>query len=75
MCLIEKISCFRRVLGGSHPGEVKTDLHLATAVVGKERKATIVACTEDGQQFPIVLCPALTGVWIVTLVYIIIYQR
>ena len=50
--LVEKISSFGIVVGNSNPGEAKTDLHLATAVVGKKRKTTITTCTEDGQRFP-----------------------
>ena len=50
--LVEKISSFGIVVGNSNPGEAKIDLHLATAVVGKERKTTITTYNEDGQQFP-----------------------
>ena len=50
--LIEKSRSFGRVFGGSHPSEAITDLYLATAVVGQERKTTIIAYTEDGQRFP-----------------------
>ena len=50
--LVEKISSFGIVVGNSNPGEAKTDLHLATAVVGKKRKITITTYTEDGQRFP-----------------------
>ena len=51
--LVEKISSFGIVVGNSHPGEAKIDVHLTTAVVGKERKTTITTYTEDGQRFPI----------------------
>ena len=51
--LVEKISSFGIIAGNSHPGEAKIDLHLATAVVGKEKKTTITAYTVSGQQLPI----------------------
>ena len=51
--LIEIIISFGTVLGGSHPGEAKTDLYLATAVVGKERNTTITTYYVAGQRFPI----------------------
>ena len=50
--MVENISSFGIVLGGSHPGKAKTDLHLATAVVGKERKTTITTYDVAGQRFP-----------------------
>ena len=51
--LVGKISSFGRVVGSSCPRNAKTDLHLATAVVGKEKKVNITTYDADGQRFPI----------------------
>ena len=42
--LTGQISSFGLVLGGSYPGEAKTDLHIPRAIVGKQRSVTITTC-------------------------------
>lgn len=49
--LAVKIASFGVVLGGSYPAQAKTDLHIARAVVGKERKVTILAHDVKGKPF------------------------
>ena len=50
--LVEKISSFGMVVGGSHPGEAKSDLYLPRAIVGKEKAVTITTCDVHGKPFP-----------------------
>ena len=50
--LAEKIGSFGLVLGGSYPGEAKTDLHIPRAIKGKQRRVTITTCDMQGQPFP-----------------------
>ena len=50
--LAEKIGSFGLVLGGSHPGEAKTDLHISRAIKGKQRRVTITTCDMQGKPFP-----------------------
>jgi sugar lactone lactonase YvrE len=50
--LVEKITSFGVVVGGSYPGEAKTDLHIPRAVVNKERKITIIAHNIQGKPYP-----------------------
>ena len=49
--LVDKISSFGVVVGGSYPGEAKTDLHIPRAIVNKERKITITACDIQGKSY------------------------
>ena len=50
--LAEIISSFGLVLGGSYPGEAKTDLYICRAITGKTKKITISACDMQGKPFP-----------------------
>ena len=50
--LVEKITSFGVVVGGSYPGEAKTDLHIPRAIVNKERKITITAHDIQGKPYP-----------------------
>ena len=50
--LVEKITSFGVVVGGSYPGEAKTDLHIPRAVANKERKITITAFDIQGKPYP-----------------------
>jgi hypothetical protein len=50
--LVEKITSFGVVVGGSYPGEAKTDLHIPRAVANKERKITIIAHDIQGKPYP-----------------------
>ena len=49
--LVEKIVSFGMVLGGSDPTKAKTDLHIARAIVNKERKVTISTYDIEGKPF------------------------
>ena len=49
--LAEKIASFGVVVGGSYPGEAKTDLHIPRAVVNKERKIAITAYDIQGKPY------------------------
>ena len=49
--LVEKIASFGAVLGGSDPTKAKTDLHIARAIVNKERKVTISTYDIEGKRF------------------------
>ena len=50
--LVDKISSFGVVVGGSYPGEAKTDLHIPRAIVNKARKVTITTCDIQGKPYP-----------------------
>ena len=50
--LVDKISSFGVVVGGSYPGEAKTDLHIPRAIINKARKVTITACDIQGKPYP-----------------------
>ena len=49
--LVEKIASFGAVMGGSDPTKAKTDLHIARAIVNKERKVTISTYDIEGKRF------------------------
>ena len=49
--LVEKITSFGIVVGGSYPGGAKTDLHVPRAIVNKEKKITITACDIQGKPY------------------------
>ena len=50
--LVVNISSVGKVVGNSYPGGAKTDLHLATAVMGKEKRTNITTYDVSGQRFP-----------------------
>jgi hypothetical protein len=50
--IADKISSFGLVLGGSYPGEAKTDLHIPRAIVGKQKSVTITTGDIQGKPFP-----------------------
>ena len=50
--LVEKITSFGVVVGGSYPAEAKTDLYIPRAVVGKEKTITITAHDIQGKPYP-----------------------
>ena len=50
--LVDKICSFGVVVGGSYPGEAKTDLHIPRAIVNKARKVTITTCDIQGKPYP-----------------------
>ena len=50
--LAEMITSFGVVVGGSYPGEAKTDLHIPRAVMNKDRKITIIAHDIQGKPYP-----------------------
>jgi DNA-binding beta-propeller fold protein YncE len=50
--LTGKISSFGLVLGGSYPGEAKTDLHIPRAIIDKQKSVTITTCDIQGKPFP-----------------------
>jgi hypothetical protein len=50
--LADKISSFGLVLGGSYPGEAKTDLHIPRAIVGKQKSVTITTRDMQSKPFP-----------------------
>ena len=49
--LVEKIATFGVVVGGSSPGEAKTDFLVPKAIVDKEKKITITAYDAKGNPF------------------------
>ena len=50
--VVQHISSFGMVAGGSSPGEAKTDLNIHRAIQGKSRKIVITACDVTGKPFP-----------------------
>jgi DNA-binding beta-propeller fold protein YncE len=50
--LTGNISSFGLVLGGSYPGEAKTDLHIPRAIIGKQKSVTITTGDMQGKPFP-----------------------
>ena len=50
--LAETINSFGVVLGGSCPGEAKTDLYIPTAIRGKEKRVTVTTCDIQGKLYP-----------------------
>ena len=49
--LVEKITSFGIVVGGSYPGGAKTDLHIPRAIISKYKKITITACDIQGKPY------------------------
>jgi hypothetical protein len=50
--VVQHISSFGMVAGGSSPGKAKTDLIIPRAIRGKSRKVVITACDVTGKPFP-----------------------
>jgi sugar lactone lactonase YvrE len=50
--LVKKLTSFGVVVGGSYPGEAKTDLHIPRAVVNMVRKIAITTHDIQGKPFP-----------------------
>jgi uncharacterized protein YjiK len=50
--LVEHISSFGMVAGGSFPGEAKTDFHIPRAIRGKQKQIIVTACDLSGKPFP-----------------------
>ena len=49
--LVEKITSFGIVVGGSYPGGAKTKLHIPRAIISKDKKITITACDIQGKPY------------------------
>ena len=50
--LVEKITSFGIVVGGSYPGGAKAGLHIPRAIVDKEKKITVTAYDIQGKPYP-----------------------
>ena len=50
--VVQHISSFGMVAGGSSPGDAKTDLTIHRAIQGKSRKIIVTACDVTGKPFP-----------------------
>ena len=49
--MIEKISMFGIVIGGSHPSKTQTDLYVPGAVAKKEKKVTVSTFDVNGRPY------------------------